>query len=226
LLRHGATVHRLDPAWGAPCAGLDHFDGPPAPLRALFLGAGTHRASLRFVRAALHPAMAREPRLEVMVSAGHGRRPLRGVAPGRIGTIQPTDWPGYRRALAKLRGHLALYPLPATVFARARSANKLIEHALAGAAPLYPEGWPPGERAAAAGAGLVLPAEPAVWAEAILALAADPARARALAEAAQALAAAIDGTSAQRALWPALLDPAASGAAGVPRPQVVEPVSL
>ncbi len=45
-------------------------------------------------------------------------------------------WWLYRRALARMRFHLAIYPLGDTPFNRARSASKLYEHALVGAASL------------------------------------------------------------------------------------------
>jgi hypothetical protein len=46
------------------------------------------------------------------------------------------SWWRYRRALRSARFHLALYPLRDTAFNRARSASKLYEHALVGAASL------------------------------------------------------------------------------------------
>ena len=48
----------------------------------------------------------------------------------------PLSWWRYKRALPRLRFHLALYPLAPTAFNMARSANKLFEHAIVGAASL------------------------------------------------------------------------------------------
>jgi hypothetical protein len=55
--------------------------------------------------------------------------------------------------MARQRFHLALYPLAQTAFDRARSASKLTEHAILGAAGLYPQGWAP---ARALGQGALL----------------------------------------------------------------------
>ncbi|MGH8513798.1 MAG: hypothetical protein ACREV8_07625, partial [Gammaproteobacteria bacterium] len=49
---------------------------------------------------------------------------------------RPRSWWRYKRALPKMRFHLALYPLAPTAFNKARSANKFFEHAIVGAASL------------------------------------------------------------------------------------------
>ena len=64
---------------------------------------------------------------------------------------QPLSWWRYKRALSKMRFHLAIYPLAPTAFNKARSANKLYEHMLVGAASLM---TPNPALRAAAGPGL------------------------------------------------------------------------
>lgn len=203
LLRRQAEIAALDPYWPDPYAPLDHF-GTAGPTIAAFLGAGTHRASLPFIAETISRAMRTAPDLRLAISGNHRGR-IR-LPPDRLSVIEETVWTGYRRAARRLRAHVALYPLPPTRHAAARSANKLIEHALIGAAPLYVEDWGPGRAAAAEGAGLALPRDPEIWAAALSALAEDRARARRLAERAQALARRLSRPDPQRALWRRLLE--------------------
>jgi hypothetical protein len=199
----GAPVHVVDPYWRESPPALDHFDAP-GPLSLAFLGAGTHRSGARFARAVFDIIRAEFPDIVLFLSANH-RGAFDGVRPG-LRHVEPTAWPDYRAYLAEARRHLALYPVPDTAHARARSANKLVEHALVGAAPLYSEIWPRGRIAAAAGAGLALPHDPRAWAAAARGLIRDRAAAKALAAGAQALARRLTAPEAQRALWRALLE--------------------
>ncbi len=204
LLRPETEVHVLDPYWSEPLPDLAHQDDAP-PLRLAFAGAQTHAAALARLAPALADALAALAGARLHLSASHRPpRPLRGHP-----ALRPEPavrWPAYRAALAGMRRHIALYPLAQGPFAAARSANKLIELALMGAAPLYPARWPQGAAAAAEGAGLALPDDPGAWFEAILALAADPGRRRALAEGAQRLARRLNDPAPQRALWRRLLE--------------------
>jgi hypothetical protein len=202
LMRPGVETATVDPFWSEPLPDLEHF-AAPGPARVLFLGAGTHGAALGFVVEVLRRARALGATLTLLASANHRRR--LGSAGLPVDFVAATDWPGYRRAIRDLRGHVALYPLSAGAFARARSANKLIEHAVVGAAPLYAEGWAPGAAAVEQGAGLALPPDPEAWAQAVAALAGDRARARSLAQGAQALARGVNRPEPQRALWARLL---------------------
>jgi hypothetical protein len=79
--------------------------------------------------------------------------------------LEPMTWREYQRWMARQRFHLALYPLAQTPFDRARSASKLTEHAILGAAGMYPQGWPPA-RSLGQGA-LLAPDDPADWGDAI-----------------------------------------------------------
>lgn len=204
LLRPDARVVQLDPYWLGSLPGLAHFDAT-TPLEVAFLGAGTHAAAIPFLGAMLGPLLRAHPEMRITVSANHGRAMARAVPPDRLRVLSPVTWEEYRSQLAGLRAHLALYPLAETAFARARSSNKLIEHALVGAAPLYSGGWPRARLAASEGAGLALPPSPAAWAEAVAVLLDDRPGLRGLAARAQALAARINVAERQRTIWEELL---------------------
>jgi hypothetical protein len=206
LLRRDAEIIRLDPYWEMAFPALDHF-GADGEVTVAFIGAATHAASLPFLRAVVERAMATEPRLRLLISANHRRALRSGPSAAQTRFIEAAAWPDYRRMLPELRAHVALYPLdPSSHHARARSVNKLIEHALIGAAPLYAAGWPPGEAAARAGAGVVLPpGDVGAWAESLVALARDRRRAQRLSEGAQAFARRLNDPQRQRATWRRLL---------------------
>ncbi len=203
LIAPGAEIVLVDPYWSEALPDLAHFH-PDGPIDAAFTGARTHASDLKFVARAAAEFLDAEPRARLHLAANHSppailRRHL------RCRPFAETRWTEYRCALGAMRRWIALYPLGDGPFARARSANKLTEHALMGAAGLYAEGWAPGRAAAAAGAGLALPRDPRAWREAMAALAAAPDVARAMAEAGAALARARNVAAPQQTLWARLL---------------------
>ncbi|MEM0989979.1 MAG: hypothetical protein AAGK00_13960 [Pseudomonadota bacterium] len=205
--RSSVETHLLRPYWSEPLSDQRHFaplmrgDGP---IDIAFLGSSIHRGDLEFILPAVARALAIEPRVNFHL-------PERHVLPGafekhpRIHRIRGLGWSAYRTEISRRRFHLALYPLVDTPFNRARSPNKLIEHAVVGAAPLYSASWVESQRVPNGLAGLRLPNDPAVWVEAILALIKDPARMRNLAEGARSVAERLNRSEPQRALWRRLL---------------------
>ncbi|MDX1650376.1 MAG: hypothetical protein R3263_11035, partial [Myxococcota bacterium] len=131
----------------------------------------------------------------------------------RIQRIPARGWSVYRAAMRGRRLHLALYPLMDTPFNRARSPNKLIEHGVVGAAPLYSRCWPEARRAAASGAGLLLGNRATEWRAAIDDLVANSGRMRALASGAGALARKLNQPGPQRRLWAELMEVSLDAAA-------------
>ena len=158
----GRPVGRIDPCWRLPFADQAHFDGlaGKAPLDIVHLGSGSHAGAF----AALAPAVAEllQAREDVTFTYVGREAPHPALAAHpRVRRVPPMRWPRYRRWLGRRRFHLALYPLAATPFDRARSTNKLLEHAIVGAVGVYPETWAPAD---ALGAGaLRAPADPAAW---------------------------------------------------------------
>lgn len=201
-------THLLRPFWSEPPASLGHFDALASGegwVEMAFLGSSVHRADLEFLLPVVGRLLALYPRLRFHLperhSLPHGfdRHP-------RVRRIRGIGWTAYRREITTRQFHIALYPLLDTPFNRARSPNKLIEHALVGAAPLYSESWRESYRVARGQAGLCLPNDSRVWLETLRGLIDQPARLRALAVGAQATAARLNNAGVQRALWSDLLD--------------------
>jgi hypothetical protein len=173
-----AAIRRIEPCWTGQFADQRHFAGLARgePLRIAHLGTGSHRGALEALAPALRKLLARHDSIRLTCIA----------APPAIAALPctrhqpPRRWPAYRRWLHRQRFHLALYPLLPTAFDGARSANKLLEHAIVGAVGLYPENWQPGRELAlgepanlppkfppATPAALLAPAEAADWGDAL-----------------------------------------------------------
>ena len=93
-----------------------------------------------------------------------------------------------------------------TPFNRGRSVNKLIEHAVVGAAPIYSADWSETNQVLRGHPAIRLPNAIHAWAEAASALIRAPHRARDLAHGAQRLASRLNDPEPQRKLWRELLD--------------------
>ena len=131
---YGPKALVMQPAWRRTPAPLSHFERSGA-FEIAHLGTASHAADL----APLGPGLARvlvahpAARLTIFAAAAcppelreHPRVRLRGAM----------GWWRYKFMLPLQRFHLALYPLQDSRFTAARSANKLFEHALVGAASL------------------------------------------------------------------------------------------
>lgn len=172
-----ATIRRIEPCWSEPFADQSHFAGLARgkPLRIAHLGTGSHRGGLEELAPALAKLLAHDRSVELTYIAAPPA--ITGLAAQpRARQQPPRRWRAYRRWLPRQRFHLALYPLLPTPFDRARSANKLLEHAIVGAVGLYPENWPPARELALGGPGasspttpgaLLAPVEPGDWTDAL-----------------------------------------------------------
>ena len=131
---YGAKARIVSPAWDLPPATSDHFAAQER-IEIVHLGTGSHRGDLALLVAPLASMLERHGRARLTLYAG-------GAVPGSLRSHhhlrlrRPRAWWRYKRALPKMRFHLALYPLAPTAFNRARSANKLFEHAIVGAASM------------------------------------------------------------------------------------------
>lgn len=99
-----------------------------------------------------------------------------------------------------------MYPLLDTPFNRGRSANKVIEHAVVGAAPVYSASWQEAQQAAERAAGKLVPNNQEAWVQALNGLIQDPARMLQLAQSAQGYAGSLNRAEPQRKLWRELLE--------------------
>jgi hypothetical protein len=131
---YGPKARIVPPAWHLPPASTDHFNGPKH-LDIVHLGTGSHRGDLAMLVAPLARILDRHPGARLTLFAGDS-------VPGQLRSHRhlklrrPQSWWRYKRALAKMRFHLAIYPLAPSPFNAARSANKIFEHAIVGAASL------------------------------------------------------------------------------------------
>ena len=131
---YGAKARIMPPAWDLPPASSDHF-ATLERIEIVHLGTGSHRGDLALLVAPLARMLERHGRARLTLFAG-------SAVPGSLRSHhhlrlkRPRAWWRYKRALPKMRFHLALYPLAPTAFNKARSANKLFEHAIVGAASM------------------------------------------------------------------------------------------
>lgn len=205
---------RIDPVWRQPLADLAHFDAlehysdtanpniKPATLKMVMLGTGSHAGALAQMAPWLADLLAAHPHTSLTYFAPRRVDDTLEKHP-RARRLEPMTWREYQRWMAHQRFHLALYPLAQTGFDRARSASKITEHAILGAAGLYPAGWAP---ASAMGqAALLAPDDPAQWRAAIEQAVARRAGLREIAQAAQRQLACHHPAAVQQALWLDLL---------------------
>lgn len=196
-------VDVLTPYWSEPFAPLDHHD-TDGPLDIAYLGSSVHRGDLAFLLPVLEAVLAAEPRARVHLAPRH---PLPGTLSRhpRVCRLPGRGWQAYRRNGVGRRFHIALYPLRDTAFNRARSANKLIEHAVHGAASVWSCSWPEARRVADGHSGLVVANDPQVWTNATLSLLRDARARRSVAAEGQRLARKLNDPAPQRKLWTELL---------------------
>lgn len=196
-------THLVRPYWSERFASLRHFDapsGPDAPVDLAFLGSIVHRRDLEFLYPVLAGLLARHDNLRVHIPERHSLPAAFDRHP-RVQRIPGLGWSAYRAGIAGRRFHIALYPLLDSPFNRARSVNKLIEHAVTGAAPVYSAGWSEAPRVMREGAGLCVGNTHEAWIEAASHLIRAPRFARDVASNAQRLAVKLNDPRPQRDLW-------------------------
>lgn len=133
-----ADVHLLHPLWHRPFADLSHFPdvvSGQAPFKIAFLGTRSHLPDLATIQFELARLLKAYPKLEFHHRLGKEAPKVLASLPNAIAAPQ-VGWRTYREWIGTERFHLALYPLRPTKFNKARSTNKLFEHALTGAASL------------------------------------------------------------------------------------------
>ncbi len=201
-------THLIRPYWSEPFPSLDHFDHLDLGKRwvdVAYLGSIVHRSDLMFVLPAIWRLLDLHPNLRFHVPARH-RLPMEYENHPRIIRIPGFGWTAYRKEIIARRFHIAVYPLLDTPFNRARSANKLIEHAVVGAAPVYSSCWGEAQTAGEYGAGCLIPNDQEAWIQALSGLIENPDRMRRLASRAQNHARTLNSAEPQRRLWRELLE--------------------
>lgn len=159
-------IARIDPVWRQAPADGAHFAplARGAPLHIVQLGSASHRGALAATAPIMREVLDRHAGITFTyfsprtIDGGLERHP-------RARRVEPMTWPEYQRWMGRNRFHLGLYPLAQTPFDRARSASKLSEHAILGAAALCPQGWPPAQGRQGV---LLAPDRPEDWGEIIV----------------------------------------------------------
>ncbi|WP_146746259.1 glycosyltransferase family protein [Rhodovulum viride] len=204
--RPGARVEEIAPAW--PVAQMPVPD-PVAPIRRIGLLMGrSHARDAAPLWAPLLRVLDRRPGLALTVS-GNLDLPRAVARHPAVDVLPALDWAAYLGWLRQARLDLGLVPhLASRRFNAARSASKLGEYAMAGAAVIGSDSWHEAARGAMCGRCLALGADPAAWIAAIDRLIDDPASARAMAAKNREALIAADAEGHQRRLWASLLDAA------------------
>jgi len=202
---YGPKARVIPPAWDLPPASSDHFD-TAEHIDLVHLGTGSHRSDLDMIAAPLARLLDRHPTARLTLFAGE-------TAPGALRSHRhvrlrhPMSWWRYKRALPKMRFHIAVYPLASSPFNRARSANKLYEHAIVGAASLMTPN--PALRAAAGPdvAQAFIEGDADIWEERIAVLLESPEAARRQVEATRAHIEATNPLASSAEQWREILAP-------------------
>ena len=193
-------VRIVHPVWHLDLADDRHFDALAggAPVHAMHLGTASHQAGLDFLKPVVGLLLERFARFHFTYI---GRRPRLGALDlhPRIHRERPQAWRRYRKSLGQRRIHLGLYPLPDTPFNRARSRNKLLEHAVVGAVGVYSRSWPTASQLQ--GCAILAGEDAADWIVALSPYLEEPQRLRPLAQAARAVLSPLNDATSQRRFW-------------------------
>jgi len=163
IVRTRAMVRRIDPVWAEGLADQAHFAtlAGGGLLRMVHLGSASHAGALAAIAPLVADALDRHPQSHFTYFSPRAVHRALETHP-RARRMEPMRWCEYRRWLVRQRFHLALYPLMPCRFDRARSASKLVEHAIVGAVGVYPQDWAPA--ALLSQAAFAAPPDPADWA--------------------------------------------------------------
>ena len=189
---------RVRPALVEPVAPLDHYEDSGS-TRMIFAGSASHLPDLEAIAPDLARTLQRNPSLELHTFLGR-KAPDAVMLPNAFHR-PATTWAEYRETMRRERFHIALGPCLPTPFNDARSANKILEYAIFGAAPIFARDYPHIAAVEARGSALIRPMASGAWSEAIEALLADREGAAKLAGANADLAGSIGAPSLQRAFW-------------------------
>jgi hypothetical protein len=193
-------VRIVHPVWHLELADDRHFDALARgeAVHAMHLGTASHQAGLEFLEPVMEPLLERFTRLHFTYV---GRSPRFGAldAHPRVHRERPQSWRRYRRTLGKRRMHLGLYPLPDTPFNRARSRNKLLEHAIVGAVGVYSRSWPTAGELQ--GSAILAGPGAADWIAALSPYLEEPQSLRPLAQAARRVLGPMNDPASQRRFW-------------------------
>jgi hypothetical protein len=157
---YGRKSRIIQPVWHRPPASSDHFLDPRR-IEIAHLGTGSHRSDLAPIAPLLAEILDARPDARLTLFSG-SEVPDELSRHPQVRSWRPRKWWIYKRLLPRMRFHLAIYPLRKSPFNAARSANKLFEHAVAGAATLMSPN-PALREIACANADIFVEGDPDEW---------------------------------------------------------------
>ena len=149
-----------------------------APVTLFYHGSSSHQAEARWLFPVVAEALKQVPQLTFEIIADKKiARLYRSL--DRCHVLHPMSWPGYQALLARQRYDIGLAPLLPLPFNQARSVTKFFDITQAGAVGIFADS-PIYQAVAASGSGICLPMQAQQWLDAIVMLANDSARRKAL----------------------------------------------
>ena len=160
----GKKHHLLPPSYTALCKDFSHFDRDRYDQRVelVFTGTRSHLSDLEFIVDPILDLCTYHPQIRLTTFLGpHAPAPLRGHQ--NIIHQSPRSWRAFIKILQKRRFHIALAPYRDTLFNRARSINKILDHGAFGAAGIYSRLPPLSQVITQDQNGLLVNEHPADW---------------------------------------------------------------
>jgi len=193
------TCLLLDPSYTSLCDDFSHFD-EPGKIDMVFSGTRSHLDDLEFIAEAVLAICKRYKHVSFTTFLGK-------YAPGNLQDTEniihrrPVSWKEFKRNQKKQFFHIALAPYKDTRFNRARSINKLFDHAAFGAAGIYSD-MPPLSTAIEHGKeGLLIREDTGAWYTAMENLITRPEKAHYLAMAGAKRAGSLGDPARVRRFW-------------------------
>jgi len=162
--RQGKTVVSIPPYWSDGIPSADRYSQKSAgsALRLGYLGSASHSSDRVFVFEIFEKLLQRGIKAQLYVFGSQDVPEALKARPELV--VEPAmSWPRYRATLRERQFDVLLYPSLDTPFNKARSNNKLIEHAVYGAPGLYSGTWQFADSVRDQRAGLTLPNDPDAW---------------------------------------------------------------
>jgi len=196
-------IEQLAPFWPVEAVPSSSLEGR-ANRVALLMGR-SHAHDAAPLMPVLEEALSRHGSMHLTLS-GNLSVPASIARHPRVKLLPALGWRDYWQWLRSARFDIGLVPhLCASAFNRARSASKLGEYAMTGAAVLASDSWIAGAEAAKEGRCLLVSDRPEAWAAALEKLLADPNIAARIAARNRETLANSDTAALQRRLWGDLL---------------------
>ncbi len=179
-----------------------HFNRGKGGFRMIFTGTASHARDLEMIaREVRRFCAAHDDATLVTFLGGQAPDALKRIK--NIYHIRPLRWPFFRYFLEHASFHVALAPMQGTAVNQARSFNKILDHAVLGAAGVYSANVCPAisDKIVSGENGLLVQNSPGAWREKLEELYAERGMTQRLAKAGAATAARIGSQQRVRNFW-------------------------